>query len=557
MADDSTKPNVISDLVGLLTSLRKKSEPTGVDNTHGGSVVKDTSEAVNSNFVTGEEIKLKKVFELLGKTLELGKYADTVTAKKLEDLTPGAIKDKVAGVEQVSTKKKEEEAKPDFLTTILKALGALAIGALGFSLLPEDVQKNIKDIVSTIYNKVTGAIKDVFKDLLTEENKEKFKTIATIIGGAVVGLLVTIVAFDLAIDGLAVAFLALGGGLLAAAGGLAVFDLAIAGIGIGLGVIAAAIIISINKFSDALVKLSKEGLQAFSEIDVNGIEEASVALMTLGGAFAALGLLIAPIAIGAGALYLISKAFGVFVDVAKLAIPVFNGTIESLNKLKDIPIDNIKAIGPALISIGEGLAIFGAGNFIDNILSGLGSLFGAKSPFDKIIKLSKAAPGMKVISESLQGISQYSNIKLFGDLDVTTIVKSIDSINGALWNLLGTQEKIQKSTFFNSFNNVFDTVLKTINETLKLQGNIQTNLKSISSNDEPMKALITDTSEYNKFAKSAMVEQIKRQDTMIDLLVQLVRKPGGSTVINNTGGGNNTSPNNFRDNFVSQTLVTN
>ena len=68
-----------------------------------------------------------------------------------------------------------------------------------------------------------------------------------------------------------------------------------------------------------------------------------------------------------------------------------------------------------------------------------------------------------------------------------------------------------------------------------------------------------DTMAYNKFAKSALVEQIKRQDKMIDLLVAMTRKSFGNTIIQQpqTQPSYNHISENFRNEFNSQTLATN
>ena len=73
--------------------------------------------------------------------------------------------------------------------------------------------------------------------------------------------------------------------------------------------------------------------------------------------------------------------------------------------------------------------------------------------------------------------------------------------------------------------------------------------------------MITDIISYNKFAKSALVEQIKRQDKMIDLLITLTRKTFGNNTSQQQPLQNPQSQNysgaDFRDDYNYQTLVTN
>ena len=86
---------------------------------------------------------------------------------------------------------------------------------------------------------------------------------------------------------------------------------------------------------------------------------------------------------------------------------------------------------------------------------------------------------------------------------------------------------------------------------MKTGGAIDNLLKS-----QPDSVMVDSIVSHNRFNKTALIEQIKRQDTMIELLVQLVRKPSGGSVINHSSN-NNVSSSNFRDAYSSQTLVTN
>ena len=86
--------------------------------------------------------------------------------------------------------------------------------------------------------------------------------------------------------------------------------------------------------------------------------------------------------------------------------------------------------------------------------------------------------------------------------------------------------------------------------------NIVNNISN-SVSDETLKTLSTSTASYNDFAKSALTKQINQQERVIDLLIQLIKKPvGGNTTVQNMPQSNiNTSQSNFRDAFSQQTLV--
>jgi len=233
------------------------------------------------------------------------------------------------------------------------------------------------------------------------------------------------------------------------------------------------------------------------------------------------------LAIGAGALFLLGESLKPFAEVANAAAPALDKIADSLVKLKDVPVSVLLAVGPALAAIGAGLTVFSGGSLFSKILNGIGSLFGATSPFDKIIELGKAAPGVEKLANALKELAAVKDFNILGNLDVDRTIKNINNINEALWNLLGTQKRVNSE----------------ISGTLTTTGN------------NNMQALVTNTTDYNKFAKAALSEQIKRQDTMIDLLIQLVRKPisGGSGGSYNTY--NNVSPENYRAEYNSQTLL--
>jgi hypothetical protein len=109
------------------------------------------------------------------------------------------------------------------------------------------------------------------------------------------------------------------------------------------------------------------------------------------------------------------------------------------------------------------------------------------------------------------------------------------------------QDYIMQNGVITSFSNK-DQVLG-----MKTGGAID-NLLQDSGSSSHIKKLVVNTTEHNKFTKSAIIEQIKRQDTMIDLLIQLVKKPTGGTTMN-TNTPSNVQPSNFRQDYNLQTLI--
>ena len=546
MADDSKKPGLISDLVGLYTSLRTRTEPTGVDSTQQSNVVKEKREAVNPNFVNGEEAKFKKIFELLGKTLEVGRYAKAATAKKLEDLTPsngiGAIRDKVAGAD--SSKLSGGKGMWGMITF---ALEAIAKGIAAFA--------NPATLLGL--GAITLAIMGLAKAFeIASPGFEAFgKMLKDILKGAIPVIKAIGDAISTVLDHVA-----------------PIISIFIKGIGDIIGVIGKVIKdneATVQKALDTIGGIFSSAFDVIIRAWDTFNETLQVVISKISGIIDSLGGAIKGIMHEAGDIIdtvgknIIGTIDSIYNGISKVIDKIgafrtssMEATTSQIERLSLIPADKLSATAKSLKQITAALGEFGSETFVEAIRSGIGSLFGAESPIEKITALGKAAPGVGVLAENMKMLSEYSDLKLFKSIDVDAVVDSIEGINTALFRLTGTQEKLNKSKFFTSFSRIFDTVLTTINKTSVLQDKIQTNLKSISSNDEPMKALITDTSEYNKFAKSAMIEQIKRQDTMIELLMQLVRKPAGGSVINNTSS-NSTSPFNFRDTYSPQTLITN
>ena len=557
-----------NDKLGVLETmsalLRGRTEPKGVDSksANSSSVVNNEENRVKSNLTSDEQSRLRRIAKIFGeefgKIVEIGKYAQGTVAKRVSTIAPiralGSMKDRVVSA-AVSTK--GTAGNIFSLKNILATLGTVAAGVLGWSLLPKDIQDKIKEVIGTVYHKVLDVVKDIFKDV----DKDKLIKLAEIVGGALLALIginflvgasfnflaegifagaLAIGALDLAIWGLSSSFktfadtkwkdVELGFGALEHFGVAAGFLGLLIEI-IGPGAIAMAAL------AGGIWALSSS-FKTFADTKWKDVELGFGALEHFGVAAGFLGLLIeiivpgaiamAALAVGIGALGL---ALTPFAYAANLAAPAIDKIADSLVKLKDMPVSVLLAVGPALAAIGAGLAVFSSGSLFSSIIDGIGSLFGAKSPFDKIIELGKAAPGVEKLTNALKDLASVKDFNILGNLDVDKTIKNINNINEALWNLLGTQKKVNSE----------------VSGTLTTAG------------DNNMQTLVSNTAEYNKFAKAALSEQIKRQDTMIDLLVQLVRKPvgGGSGASFNSYNNsyNTSSPENYRTDYNSQTLL--
>ena len=538
MADDK-----LGVLETMSAFLRGMSEPKGVDS-KSSSVVSDEKNRVSSTLSSDEQSRLKKIARIFGeefgKTVEIGKYAQTTIAKRVSSISPtralGSMKSSV-----VSAAINIKDNKGDFVKTMLGALGAAALGVFGWSLLPKELKEKIKGVIGGLINGVMTTFKNLdWKTILK---------IGVVIGGVVIaiGLLAysfksisrSMLKFAIGIGAITLAMMFLvekgikpfeaiswetlgkAGAAITAIGAAGYFigdnfkTIALGALGLGL--------------MDAALWGITKAVEPFKDMDWEVLGKAGAAIVGLGiiGAVAGAGPIPELIGMGAIALGLLGAALIPFAYAANLAAPALDKIADSFVKLKDVPVSVLLAVGPALAAIGAGLTVFSGGSLFSSILNGIGSLFGATSPFDKIIELGKAAPGVEKLANALKELAAVKDFNILGNLDVDRTIKNINNINEALWNLLGTQKRVNS----------------------EISGTL------ITTGDNNMQALVTNTTDYNKFAKAALSEQIKRQDTMIDLLIQLVRKPisGGSGGSYNTY--NTVSPENYRAEYNSQTLL--
>lgn len=148
--------------------------------------------------------------------------------------------------------------------------------------------------------------------------------------------------------------------------------------------------------------IAAKSFQQFARVSWEDVGKGVVAVLGLGalGAVAgAIGPLLVTGAIGIGALGL---ALIPFAASAVIAAPALDQIIISLAKLSEVDMGKAAMMGPTLIGIGAGLGALGAGSLIDSVLSGLGRLFGADSPIEKIQKLGKEATNIQMLSFALK-----------------------------------------------------------------------------------------------------------------------------------------------------------
>ena len=317
------------------------------------------------------------------------------------------------------------------------------VGTVLMKLVAKAMIAGFKGIAASLANtkNITAALTK-FDKLVTliSSSITKFSTSMSSVGKSLIFVAVGIGALGLALKSFEGVKLETIGMVAAAVGGLVLVGKLIGqdmakGVGqiakgaLVIGLLGASLIplaYALNMMKD--VKWETLGIAAAA---ITGLAVAA-AILTAASAFVGPGILLIA---GLGAA-LIPLAYA-----AQLAAPAIDQLITSFAKLKDVPMRSLIALGPALAAIGAGLAVFSAGGLISGIVDGLGKLFGIKSPFDKIIELGNAAPGLTTIADSLKLIAQLSDIDPFKNLDADKVVESINKINAALWNLMWTQKK--------------------------------------------------------------------------------------------------------------------
>ena len=127
-------------------------------------------------------------------------------------------------------------------------------------------------------------------------------------------------------------------------------------------------------------------------------------LTVLGLAAAGLGFALPFILMGSVAIAALGVAlipFGIGLKVVSSVIPQF---AEGMEKIAKVDFLNLMLAGPALISLAAGMAVLSGGGLISGLLDGIGSLFGAESPFDKIAKIGDSAKHINKMSEEMRNM---------------------------------------------------------------------------------------------------------------------------------------------------------
>jgi len=528
VADDSKSG--IGSLMSIFSSLKRmKDEPTGVS----GSIIKDSSrdEKVDPALNSDEISRFTKIANIYAKALQAA--APKPTAERLKDLTPekqkslgiSAISDKTKNIVQVVADKK------DLIGDIFKFLSKAAIAGFAWMMLPKEVKDKIKEVAGNLISGLMDGLKVAFKDYLPSFIKGirdlLFGTSAAIGKPGSTGTTGVVPSLwdNSGVAGKTRAAQAITGAMLKTIElGRKGTELGKKGITLGKSLFSSPNVAAVGAGIEESGPMAKSFEKALKHLKVTGkgVYGTSKWLSSLK--------FLAPLLeVGSGYLYkrdqdeLLEKgqrgeAGGINLDeyqsrMGKKVIDSIGGLSGSL-------------LGPALIQ---------------GILTGVSG--GLLTPLQVLLS--------PLITFGGAMAGDWAGRKLAGFLTDYVLTDKYTRYIGA--SFTGTtptgelQDYIMQNGVITPFSNK-DQVLS-----MKTGGAIDSLLQDGVSSSH-IKKLTVNTVEHNKFVKSALIEQVKRQDTMIDLLIQLVRKPSGGTTVNN-----NTSPNvqpgNFRQDYSMQTLI--
>lgn len=182
----------------------------------------------------------------------------------------------------------------------------------------------------------------------------------------------------------------------------------------------------------AAMWVAGKGFQSFNDLNWEGIAKGAVALGVFAVAAGVMGGFLPVIAAGALAIGLLGVALGVFgagAWVAAQAADVFANAIEKVGKIDGV---NLIAVGAGLAAIGAGAVVFAAGMVAataTSLVTGLMSLFGAKSPIDRILALVPVADKISLVGQGMMNFGSgigliNENLKAL-DLDALEKFKNV------------------------------------------------------------------------------------------------------------------------------------
>jgi hypothetical protein len=182
----------------------------------------------------------------------------------------------------------------------------------------------------------------------------------------------------------------------------------------------------------AAMWVAGKGFQTFNDLDWEGIAKGAVSLGIFAVAAGVMGGFLPVIAAGALAIAALGVSLAVFGAGAMVAAKAAQMFSEAIVSIGDIDGANLIAVGAGLAAIGAGAVVFAAGMVAataTSLVTGLMSLFGAKSPIDRILALVPVADKISLVGQGMMNFGSgigliNENLKAL-DLDALEKFKNV------------------------------------------------------------------------------------------------------------------------------------
>jgi hypothetical protein len=282
-----------------------------------------------------------------------------------------------------------------------------------------------------------------------------------------------------------------------------------------------------------------KGFQTFNDIKWESLMYGAVALGVFTAAIFALGALfvgtggVAALIFGAGLAGLAALGgtvaiLGVSLGIASTGMALF---AESLKSIGEIDGGNLMVVGAGLAAIGIGMGVFAVGMLAgtaSGVVSGIASLFGVKSPLDKIKEFIPMADKFWLIGEGIrafgEGIRELNKSVSEFDKDSFKEIK-----NAILDFALAEKMNLMASVAFSPTSSLIGAAASMLSPTVAttapniLEDRVEREVASVESS-----ATGAGSEELGSIANTSQ-KQVDKMDQMIDLLTQMVAHLAPST----------------------------
>ena len=226
--------------------------------------------------------------------------------------------------------------------------------------------------------------------------------------------------------------------------------------------------VGVLALSTAMVPLAF-GLNLMKDVGFKTIGVLATAIAALAVAAGIIGMppIVGFVMAGALAIGVLGAALIPFAVAAMIAAKAFDMFVPNIVMMSLVDGKNLIMVGAGLAAIGAGLAIMSGGSLLSSLMDGIGKLFGAKSPMEKVTEFAKGLQGVDmsgifILGESFKGLAESKNvIDMFDGLDGTAdnVIKfasSIDTLTAALARL--EKGVPAETTFFDKIKDVASQV---------------------------------------------------------------------------------------------------